>query len=497
MGVIARHSIQGTMVTYIGVAVGFVTTFFVLTRFLTTEEVGLARTLLDAGTLFIGLAQLGTSSSIIRFFPYFRDNNRHHGFFFWTIIVPIIGFVFFSLVWWACHAPIADWLGEKSPRFVDYYWMVLPLAFFMLYQTIFETNANVLMRIVVPRAVREIGVRVGLLAVYLLYAGNWLTISGFVMALCVVYAIAALINLIYLFSLGSISLQPDISFLRNNKPLVKNYLFYTGFLIISSLTGVLAPLLSSFFITAQMGLSYTGIFAIATYIAVMVSIPYRSVIAIASPQLAAAIKDGDRAQATLLMRQCSNNLLLIGGFILLLVWLNIDLIYYILPNGKEYSQAKEAVLLLALSQLISATFNIALNTLNFSRYYAFSLLWAALLTGSAIVFNNILVPRLGMTGAALSNLLSVLLYFVCVLTTVCTTTRTSPFSWDQVKGIGLLGAVFVLNMLWLRYIPLSNIWISSLLRTTILLGGAAYIAIKAHLSDEINALLCSIFIQRH
>ena len=497
MGVIARHSIQGTMVTYIGVAVGFVTTFFVLTRFLTTEEVGLARTLLDAGTLFIGLAQLGTSSSIIRFFPYFRDNNRHHGFFFWTIIVPIIGFVFFSLVWWACHAPIADWLGEKSPRFVDYYWMVLPLAFFMLYQTIFETNANVLMRIVVPRAVREIGVRVGLLAVYLLYAGNWLTISGFVMALCVVYAIAALINLIYLFSLGSISLQPDISFLRNNKPLVKNYLFYTGFLIISSLTGVLAPLLSSFFITAQMGLSYTGIFAIATYIAVMVSIPYRSVIAIASPQLAAAIKDGDRVQATLLMRQCSNNLLLIGGFILLLVWLNIDLIYYILPNGKEYSQAKEAVLLLSLSQLISATFNIALNTLNFSRYYAFSLLWAALLTGSAIVFNNILVPRLGMTGAALSNLLSVLLYFVCVLTTVFTTTRTSPFSWDQVKGIGLLGAVFVLNMLWLRYIPLSNIWISSLLRTTILLGGAAYIAIKAHLSDEINALLRSIFIQRH
>ena len=497
MGVIARHSIQGTMVTYIGVAVGFVTTFFVLTRFLTTEEVGLARTLLDAGTLFIGLAQLGTSSSIIRFFPYFRDNNRHHGFFFWTIIVPIIGFVFFSLVWWACHAPIADWLGEKSPRFVDYYWMVLPLAFFMLYQTIFETNANVLMRIVVPRAVREIGVRVGLLAVYLLYAGNWLTISGFVMALCVVYAVAALINLIYLFSLGSISLQPDISFLRNNKPLVKNYLFYTGFLIISSLTGVLAPLLSSFFITAQMGLSYTGIFAIATYIAVMVSIPYRSVIAIASPQLAAAIKDGDRAQANLLMRQCSNNLLLIGGFILLLVWLNIDLIYYILPNGEVYSQAREAVLLLALSQLISATFNIVLNTLNYSRYYAFSLLWAALLTGSAIVFNNILVPSLGMTGAALSNLLSVLLYFVCVLTTVCLTTHTSPFSWNQVKGLVLFGAVFVLNMLWLRYIPLSNIWISSLLRTIILLGGAAYIAIKAHLSDEINALLRSIFIQRH
>ena len=70
MGIIAKQSIQGTIVTYLGVAVGFVTTFFVLTRFLTAEEIGLARVLVDAATLFIGLAQLGTSSSIIRSFLY-------------------------------------------------------------------------------------------------------------------------------------------------------------------------------------------------------------------------------------------------------------------------------------------------------------------------------------------------------------------------------------------------------------------------------------------
>ena len=40
MGIIAKQSIQGTIVTYLGVAVGFVTTFFVLTRFLSAEEIG-------------------------------------------------------------------------------------------------------------------------------------------------------------------------------------------------------------------------------------------------------------------------------------------------------------------------------------------------------------------------------------------------------------------------------------------------------------------------
>ena len=98
MGVIAKQSIRGTIVTYLGIAVGIVTTFFVLTRFLTTEEIGLARVLIDAATLFIGLAQLGTNASIIRFYPYFKEkeSDEDHGFFFWALVVPFIGFVLFA-----------------------------------------------------------------------------------------------------------------------------------------------------------------------------------------------------------------------------------------------------------------------------------------------------------------------------------------------------------------------------------------------------------------
>ena len=170
MGQIAKQSLRGTIVTYLGVAVGFVTTFFVITRFLTAEEIGLARVLIDAAVLFVGLAQLGTGSSVIRFFPYFKDEQKNHGFFFWTIVIPFIGFVIFALIYWACRVPLGAWFGDKSPLFVDYYYFVLPMAFFMLYQTVFETNSNILMHIVVPRAVREVFVRVGLLVSYILYA---------------------------------------------------------------------------------------------------------------------------------------------------------------------------------------------------------------------------------------------------------------------------------------------------------------------------------------
>ena len=491
MGVIAKQSIRGTVVTYLGIAVGIVTTFFVLTRFLTAEEIGLARVLIDAAVLFTGLAQLGTNASIIRFYPYFRekDSDEDHGFFFWALVMPFIGFVLFALIYWACRVPLGAWFGDKSPLFVDYYYFVLPLAFFMLYQGIYENTCNVLMHIVIPRAVRELIIRVGLLILYLLYAFRVLSLDGLVIGICINYAVAALINLCYFFSLKHIRLRPDWTFLRANRPLVRRYLVYTGFLIVSALTSTLAPTLSSFFVTAKMGLDSTGIFAIATYMAVMVSVPYRSVTAIAAPQLACAIKEQKSDECSTLIQQVTGNLLLIGGFILLAIWFNIDLIFHILPTGATYATAKNVVLILGLSQLIVATFTICLTTLNYSRYYAFSLLLSLLLTVSAIFLNNYLVPLYGMDGAAWSNLLSYGFYFLLTLLTVRLTCRYRLVNGRWFYILLLLAALVVLNILWQTYLPISNIWLDSILRSVVLLGGGAAVAYFAKLSPEINALL--------
>ena len=505
MGIIAKQSIQGTIVTYLGVAVGFVTTFFVLTRFLSAEEIGLARVLIDAATLFIGLAQLGTSSSIIRFYPHFSENKadtllngnqyapkEEHGFFFWTLVIPLLGFALFTAIYCACFTPLSQWFGEKSPLFVEYYYMVIPMAFFMLYQTIFETNANVRMHIVIPRAVRELITRIGLLIVYLLYAFECLNINGYVIALCVVYAVAMLCNMGYLFSLGEISLRPDMQFLRQNRSLIRQYVLYTGFLLISAVASVLAPTLSSFFITAEMGLSFTGIFAIATYIAVMVSIPYRSMTAIASPQLATAIKENNQHETAHLMQQVSSTLLLIGGMILCVIWLNIDLIFHILPNGETYASARQVVLMLGTSQLIIAVCSFTSSALNYSRFYAFSLLFSFILTALSIMLNNLLIPHFGMNGAAISNLLAYSIYFLLIVLTVRFTLHTPTFTRQHLKIILLIIVIINLNFLWLKHLPINNIWISSIVRTIALIGGGCVVAWVKNLSPEINQQVRSI-----
>ena len=185
-------------------------------------------------------------------------------------------------------------------------------------------------------------------------------------------------------------------------------------------------------------------------------------------------------------------MLLIGGLILLAIWINIDLIFHILPNGATYATAKNVVLILGVSQLALATFSICLTALSYSRYYAFSLLLALILTVSAILLNNSLIPLWGMDGAALSNLLSYGLYFALALLTVWLTCHWRMLNRRWVYILLLLAALFVLNMLWQRYLPIANIWLDSLLRSVVLLGAGAFIAYRAELSPELNSQIINL-----
>ena len=497
MGIIIRQTIKGTIVNYVGIAIGFFTTFFVLTQFLTAEEIGLTRVLVDAAILLSGLAQLGTSSSVIRYYPYFKnEKHKDHGFFFWSLVVPFIGFLIFGTLYLILEVPIENIFSEKSPLFVDYYYFVLPLTFFMLYLAVFETNANVLMRIVVPKLVREVVVRVLALVVYLVYAFKLLSLDGFVIAFCSVYAVATLINIIYLFSLNRISLKPDFKYIT--KSLRKDYLLYTLFLIAAALGGAITPSINTFFISAQMGLNYTGIFAIATFIAAIIEIPYRSLGAITQPQISQTVKDGDMKGADLLCKSVSLHQLLASSFIFLIIWINIDLFFAVLPNGTEYSEAKWVVFILGLSKLINSTFSVGISVLSYSKYYYLSLVFTFILTATAIILNNLFIPIWGMNGAAAASLIAYIIYFGLLLSLVKWKIKTSPFSPKQLKILVITLGLFIVNCVWTAYITPHFLAIApsltwqiaeAVLRTTILCVAGITAVYYWGISSEVEHLL--------
>lgn len=498
MGVVVRQTIKGTIMNYIGVLVGFITTFFIVTKYLTPEEVGLTRVLVDASILLSSLAQLGTSTSAMRYYPYFKDEKeKDHGFFGWSVIIPFVGFIVFTALFFVFKTSIENYFSQNSELFVDYIYFVIPMAFFMMYLLVFETNSNLLMRIVVPKFIREVGIRLMTLMVYLLYAFDVINLDGMVVSLCLTYGIATSLNIIYLFTLKKISFKIQPSYI--SKWLRKDFIFYTLFLIISSLASNLVPVLNTFFVSGKLGLAVAGINTIAVYIANMVEIPYRSLAAISRPQISQSMKDNNVMEVNVLIQNVSLHQFMASSFIFFLIWINIDLLYTLIPNGNIYDEAKFVVFILAIVKIINTSLNVGATVLSYSKYYYYSLLFTIILTVSTIIMNIKLIPIWGIEGAAIASLISYLIYYTFLLTFVNWRVKVTPFSLKEFYTLLIIVSLFVIDWLLQTYISgyvISSFKIlivgqilDSVLRTSLLAILGIVSIYKLRISKQVNDII--------
>ncbi|GHT17072.1 hypothetical protein AGMMS4956_20380 [Bacteroidia bacterium] len=482
MGVIIRQSIKGTIVTYAGAFLGFVTTMFVITKYLTPEDVGLTRVLLEIGMLFSGLSMLGTSASMFRFFPYFKDKSKNHnGFFFYIVCIPFIGCLLFVAVYLIARQPITAFFVTKSALLIDYYYWVIPLFVVMAFRTIFENYSNINMRIVVPRINSEVILRLLIMAVYLLFGWHFVGRGGMVIGLVIAYGATMLIALGYVAATNSVSLRHDVSFV--SPALRKDIVRYTLFLIVGTLSGALISKIDLFMVSSQLGLESAGIFTIAFFIASITEIPSRSISSIASPIAAEALKNGDFTTANQLYQKVALHQLMAGGFIFLVVWINIDNIFAIIPNGSVYVAGKWVVLFIGLARLVSVTLGFGGTMISFSKYYYWSLYFTLILTTIGIATNLWLIPILGITGAAIATLLTCLLSYLIQQWIVLKKIKGNPYTVNLFKLMGILLVVWGINFFLVK---LSNPWIDGIYRTFIITVVCAVLFYVFNISDDLR-----------
>ncbi len=492
MGIVARQSIKGSLANYIGVAIGFATTFFVLTDCLSSEEIGLTRVLVDAATLFAALAQLGTNSTIIRYFPYFNDGKRNHGIFGLSVLFPLVGFLLVTIVLLLFRGEITGLYAERSPLIKDYFHLLPPLTLFVLYITVCESNANVLMRITVPKLIREVGIRVFNLVCYLLYGNGLIGFDLFVVLFTASYGVALLLNLCYLVSLKRVSFKMDLTPVGRHTltEMIRYSLFMTIVVLANN-----SQLLGSLFIGAKEGLALTGVYTIAFFIANVVEVPGRSLSAISRPLVATAAKDNDWAEVSAIARNVSLHQFMVSVFILVFIWINLDALFDIIPNGDGYRDGKWVVLILGIAKIINSTLSIGTDVLNYSKHYRISIVFVLILSVSIVVLNYWLVGAWSINGAAAATLFAYLLYYAGLLLYIGLKLKVSPFSLAQLKVAATGAGVVAAAMLWSHIVTphfhegMAATLADATVKTLLLAIAATTILYKLKISPHVNAII--------
>ena len=163
MGIVQKDAFRTMLISYVGIALGYVNKGLLFLIILSTEQIGLINLLVTVGTLFAQFANLGTVYSTWKFFPYFKnEENKHHGFLPFILRIVRIGIFLCTLTFVLFRPEVQALYGERSSAFTDYYFMVLPIGISTVLYLVVEIYLRALYKNTLAVFALEIGLRVAL-----------------------------------------------------------------------------------------------------------------------------------------------------------------------------------------------------------------------------------------------------------------------------------------------------------------------------------------------
>jgi O-antigen/teichoic acid export membrane protein len=324
-----------------------------------------------------------------------------------------------------------------------------------------------------------------------------LLIIGFGLKL---YDFTALVSLlvfcygIQAFSMAYIFLRrwdPDDSPLMPAKP-SREQVKYMFLLFLGAGGTIIVNQIDSIMTGGMKGLDYAAVYAMAFFMSSVVYMPFRSVNSISSSVISAHFASGNMEALRNMYRSSSINLFLVGSIIFLGIWCNMDLIFSLIPedksSGLSFAEGKWVFFILGLSRLFDMLMGINGMILVNSRHYLWNILTMPLLAVVTIVTNLLLIPVMGINGAALASLISILIFNAVRFAVIWKKLDMQPFTHASAIALILFTLVLTASLLF------SFSWAPAQLFFSFLLVGLGY-ALPAYflkLSPELNDALLRI-----
>lgn len=483
MGIVRRQSINSSIFIYLGFVLGAFN-MWLLPKILTAEQFGLVRVLISVCTLLAGLCALGTQQVVTRFYPYYNTQTGKHknDLLGWTLIVSLAGFGLMVLFTFLFRDLIIRKFEGKSPLFIDYFFLIYPLTFFILLFGLYERIAWSRQLTVISNFLRETGVRIFVMLIVLILALHWINFGGFIIAYSLQFGIVFFILYAYLTHYKGTHLTFRVS--PVTRQMYRQMGVYAGYIFGGGLFMLVEQYFNTILLGSRESLGAAGVFDIAFAMATFLLVPKRSVQAAASATIAQAWKDEDSERINRLYHKSAATLLIMGIFILGLIWLNIDHIFDLYKP--EYRSGKYVVLLVALANLIDLATGLNYDILVNSRLWRIHFIISVALVALFLPVTYLFVREYGMMGSAYGILLSIFTYNVVRCLLLWWKLRIQPFT-AKTGWILLTGALAYLIAGRLLP-PLPGIFLDVLVRSGLFSLIIAVGVLGGRLSEDVTEL---------
>ena len=478
MGIVLKQSLNNTIITYLGFGIGALNVLFLYTNFMSDAYYGLVNVILSAATILLPILAFGVPNTLVKFYSGFTNEKETDDFLTLMLLLPLALILPIAFLSFFAYDTIGGFLATENAMVKDYVWYIFFIGMAMAYFEVFYAWARIRMKSVFGNFLKEIFCRLGQTILLVLLYYKIIDIAQFLMALVGIYLLRTLIMKLYAYRLR----MPKIRFGLPQR--TGAILRYSALIILGGSAAVILLEVDKVMINQFIPIENVAYYSVAAFMAVAVAVPARAMHQITYPLTAKLLNKKDSNGLLQLYRKSSLTLFIISGMLFVLLLLNLNDIYALLPE--EYSQGIQIVFWIGLAKVFDALMGNSNSILYNSDYYRAILLMGVGLAILTILLNLWLIPTYGLNGAAIASFTAFLCYNIVKLIYIDAKFKMSPFTLETGKVLLVLFVtVAIFYYLQFPFHPIINIMLKSALMIAFYVG----VLYRFQISEDVFGVL--------
>jgi len=488
MGIVKKQAYKNTVVSYLGQAIGFVNLILLYPRFLTTEQIGLFTLLITLSVLYSLLASMGVPSIIVKYFPFFRTEDRtHNNFLRFTGWLALLGFVTSTLLFFVFKPLIVASYAQKGKLFIQYYYYLVPLSFFTIFFNFLEAFGKVIYRSVYSAVLKEVVLRLLTTVAMVALAFGLINFQQFIIFYVGINGLICIALLISLMISGQFSNKRS----GNNELVIsKNEVINFGlFTLLSTTIYIMLQNVDKYMLGAMAGLQVLGVYGIYSSVGAVINVPAQALSRTTYQIVADSWKSKNMAGIAEVYYKTSIIQMVVGCLIFIGILVNKNNLLSLL-NGKQYSDQFNVLILICLGFLVDITGG--LNTYIVTTSHKYRLItWLVIIWSIVcVLLTYVLIPKYQGAGAAGAYLITITGINFCTWFYIKYRFKMQPFTYKHLM-VFVIATITYLAGYYLWRIP--NVYADIVIRsgfTTAVYIFLSYIfKVSEDLDDKINRTL--------
>lgn len=482
MGIVIKQSIKNTTATYFGFVIGAINTLFLYTEFLTDEYFGLVSYLLSTANVMYPLLMFGVANTIIKFYSSYKTKQEKDSFLLLMLVLPLAVIIPVGTIGTLAYEEISNWISQKNTIAKQYTWTIYVVAVAMGYFEVFFSWGKIHLKSVFGTIMKEVFHRICTMVLLVAIYFNYLSVEQFIYAVTGVYLLRLLIIKMYAFSIY----RPAFNFTKPKN--IDSIIKYSILIVIAGTVTMFLFDLDKFMLGQFIAVENIAYYNVAVFIAFVIAVPARAMHQIVNPLTAKYLNARNYVELKDLYKKSALNLSIISGGVFILIVVNINQMYLILPPN--YSQALYVVLLISIVKLFGSVIGNNNAILFNSDYYRIVLALGVFVVTLAIALNIVLIPKYGINGAAIATFISYISYDALKVLYVKQKMKMHPFTKELVYVLIL---ILLFSVVFYNFeLPFSP-WVNIIVKSVLISSLYALVIIKLGFSETLTTLVNDFF----